>query len=328
MDVFEGVLAQDYAAGEMEILVVDGMSVDGTREVVEALRRRDPRLRLLDNPERIVSTALNRAIREARGDILVRVDGHCEIAADYVSRCVDHLENDDVDGVGGAIDTVGEGRVARAIAAAMSSAFGVGGSAFRMPQRRSHLADTIPFPAYLRRAVAQAGPFDEELVRNQDDEYNYRLRKAGARLLLAEDVVSRYYSRASFRSLFRQYFQYGFWKVRVLQKHPRQMSTRQFVPPALIAGWGATLAGAPAFGWWPFLSLTAVYALLTVAMAVPVAARAGWDLLPLLPACFATLHVSYGAGFLTGLVRFRDRWRDPAGSTGVAAQWVSEEGAW
>jgi len=275
-----------------------------------------------------VSTALNRALREARGDIFVRVDGHCEIAADYVSRCVDHLDRDGVEGVGGAIDTVGEGRVARAIAAAMSSAFGVGGSAFRMAQRRSQLADTIPFPAYLRRAVAQAGPFDEELVRNQDDEYNYRLRKAGARLLLAADVSSRYHSRASFGSLFRQYLQYGFWKVRVLQKHPRQMSARQFAPPAFVAVWGATLACAPALGWWPFLGLTGAYAFLAGVMAIPLAARAGWDLLPLAPVCFATLHVSYGVGFLAGLARFRDRWRDPAGPAGGSRPWVAEVGTW
>ena len=153
-------------------------------------------------------------------------------------------------------------------------------------------------------------------MRNQDDEYNYRLRKAGARLLLAEDVSSRYHSRASFRSLFKQYFQYGFWKVRVLQKHPRQMSARQFVPPAFVSAWLALLVAAPLLGPVPLLALTGLYAGLCAAMALTVAARAGWDLLPLLPVCFATLHVSYGSGFLTGLVRFHDRWGDVTGPSG------------
>ena len=231
----EAVLAQDYPSDRMEIIVSDGMSTDGTRKIVLKLQRHYSSITLVDNPGLIAPTALNVATAAATGDILVRVDGHCEIAPDYVSNCVRHLLEDDVDGVGGSVETIGENPAASAIAAAMSSVFGVGGSAFRTAKNTTMFVDTIPFPAYRRAIVEAAGPYDETMVRDQDDEYNYRIRKMGGRLLLAADVHSRYYSRATITSLWKQYFGYGYWKARVLWKHPKQMSTRQFVPSAFVA---------------------------------------------------------------------------------------------
>jgi succinoglycan biosynthesis protein ExoA len=230
------VLGQDYPKERLEILVVDGMSTDGTRTIVEELGHSHPeaRLRLIDNPGRIVPAGMNIGLGQASGDIVVRVDGHCEIAPDYVRRCVEHIAKDGVDGVGGSVDTVGETRTAEAIAVAMSSRFGVGDSAFRTEPGKTGPADTIPFPAYTRSVIRMAGGYDEELVRCQDDEYNYRLRGFGAKIMLAADIQSTYRSRASLRSLWKQYFQYGFWKVRVLQKHPKQMRPRQFVPPLFV----------------------------------------------------------------------------------------------
>lgn len=305
------VLAQDYPRDCLEILVVDGMSTDGTRERLFAIAREHSYVRVLDNPGRIVSTGLNTAMRLARGEIVIRVDGHCEIPPDYVSKCVRHLLAGGVDGVGGSVETVGETWVARVIAAAMSSPFGVGNSAFRTRRGASMLADTIPFPAYTRSAIERAGFYDEELVRNQDDEYNYRLRKLGARLLLAADIRCRYYSRARLRRLLSQYFQYGTWKVRVLQKHPRQMRPRQFVPPlfvlALLTSGGAAVV-IPACAA-VFIAILSVYGVASFLASALVARRAGWSVFPLLPLAFAILHVGYGAGFLWGLIRFRQRWR-------------------
>jgi cellulose synthase/poly-beta-1,6-N-acetylglucosamine synthase-like glycosyltransferase len=158
------VLAQDYPADRMEVMVVDGMSTDGTREIVESMRADSPRVQLIDNTGRIAPMALNAAIARARGEIIVRVDGHCEIERDYVRRCVEHLRNDGVDGVGGPLQTIGESFVARGIAVAMSSTFGVGDSAFRTVSNKTMLVDTIAFPAYTRDIVERVGLFDEELV--------------------------------------------------------------------------------------------------------------------------------------------------------------------
>lgn len=305
------VLAQDYPAGRIEVIVADGRSTDATRELVQEWQTRHPNLRLVDNPGQIAPTGLNAALAQARGEIIVRVDGHCELAPDYVRNCVKHLREAGVEGVGGPLETIGTTPLAAAIATAMSSAFGVGGSAFRTVKDRTMFTDTIAFPAYTRAAIERAGLFDEELVRNQDDEYNYRLRKLGARLLLAADVRARYYSRSSLKSLCRQYFQYGYWKVRVLQKHPRQMSLRQFIPPLLVAALALALLLAFVFprGWLVVAAVGGSYLAANLVASLWVAAQTGLRQFSLLPLIFLTLHLSYGAGFLLGLCKFAPRWR-------------------
>jgi succinoglycan biosynthesis protein ExoA len=280
--------------------------------MVLRLAASDARVTLVDNPGRIAPTALNAALAVARGEMVVRVDGHCEIAPDYVSRCVAHLAAGEADGVGGPLETVGETPIARVIAVAMSSGFGVGGAAFRTRKGWTGLVDTVAFPAYTRAAIDLAGPFDEELVRNQDDEYNYRLRGLGARILLAGDVHSRYHSRGSWGSLWRQYFQYGFWKVRVMQKHPAQMRLRQFAPPAFVASLLVTLTGALVFHEPRLLgcAILASYLLCLAGATVLLASGRPAGVVVRLPLAFAILHVSYGLGFLVGLVRFVARWGD------------------
>jgi glycosyltransferase involved in cell wall biosynthesis len=307
------VLAQDYPADRLEILVVDGMSRDGTREAVLTHAAADPRVRLLDNPAGIVPPGLNIGIAQARGEIVVRVDGHCEIAPDYVRRCVEHLlaghEGRPVEAVGGPIETIGETDEAAAIALAMSSWFGVGGSAFRTIKDRPLLVETVAFPAYRRSTLQRLGPFDEELVRNQDDEYNYRLLKSGGRILLSPDVRSRYYSRGNLRSLWRQYYQYGYWKVRVMQKHPRQMRARQFAPPAFVAG----LFGSAALGllFRPFRALLGAVVALYLVANVVASLSLGREHAPRLLVIHPILHLSYGLGFLVGLAHFAGRFAPP-----------------
>lgn len=308
------IFAQDYPDNCMEILVADGQSIDATRDEIRkvSITHPDIPVHIIDNPGHIVPCGMNLAMREAKGEIIVRVDGHCEIAPDYVSKCVQHILDDGVDAVGGPIETVGSTPLSRAIALAMSSTFGVGGSAFRTIKGKAMLADTIPFPAYTRRAIETAGPYDEELMRNQDDEYNYRLRKLGFKLLLSPDIRSVYYSRGSLRSLWRQYYQYGVYKVRVLQKHPAQMQARQFVPVLFVIGLfgGIPLTlFSPLFGgiW---LSAIGLYFLLDLVISVQLGRRAGWEMFRYLPLIFPILHVSYGLGFIRGLFVFRGRWRE------------------
>jgi glycosyltransferase involved in cell wall biosynthesis len=312
MRSLKAALAQDYPAGRMEILVVDGMSTDGTRDIVSSFQASHPYLRLVDNPGRIVPTGLNAGLAECSGEIIIRVDGHCEIAPDYVRRCVEHLQTDGVDAVGGPLETVGQSRTAEAIALAMSSTFGVGGSAFRTVKGKSMLTDTVAFPAYRRSILDKAGLFDEELVRNQDDEYNYRLRKRGAKILLASDVHCCYYSRSTLFLLAKQYFQYGFWKVRVLQKHPRQMQPRQFAPFLFVSTILGLLAISPLVHFASKILLVelALYVVVNLSASVMSVKRGSWRLLSLIPATFAVLHLSYGLGFCAGCIKFWNRWGD------------------
>jgi succinoglycan biosynthesis protein ExoA len=310
-DSLLSVLNQDYPREKMEILVVDGMSDDGTRETVLKLQEQYPLIRLINNPGKIVPIGMNIALQQAKGEIIVRVDGHCQIQPDYVSKCVHYLISSDIDGVGGPMETIGETDIAQGIALAMSSPFGVGGSAFRTVKNSTMLVDTVAFPAYRAETIQKNGLYDEELVRNQDDEYNYRLRASGGKILLTPDIRSRYYSRSSLKSLWRQYFQYGYWKVRVMQKHTRQMVWRQFVPPAFV-GFLVIFSLMALFSTTAFFLLLlgiAAYIAANLAASAWTAAQYGWRYFPYLVASYAILHFSYGAGFLYGLVKFASRWK-------------------
>lgn len=310
------VLAQDFPQEQTEIILVDGASDDDTVAIALRCATTEGRtIRVLDNPGRIAAKALNIGVRAARGRIVVRVDGHCVVATDFVRRSVERLgESESIGCVGGVLETVGDGLVGRAIAIAMSSRFGVGGSTFRVGTRKAIDVDTVAFPAFRADVMAHAGPFDEELVRNQDDEYSYRLRSLGYRVLLDPSIRATYFSRATLRSTLRQYRQYGWWKVRVLQKHPRQMRARQFLPPLLVAALGGGLLLTPLSSW-PLAGLLAVYGLANVTASLTVARTSGWTMFPILSAAFACLHFGYGIGFLSGLGRFVGRWHDTATPT-------------
>jgi len=305
-------LQQTYPKDLIEIIVADGRSTDATRATVEDIASEtEVSVAVVDNPGLIAPTGLNRALERARGDIIIRVDGHCEIEPSFVENCVALLQSGRADGVGGPIETIGDSLRAMAIALAMSSTFGVGGSAFRTVNNREMYTDSVAFPGYTREIIEKAGTFDEELVRNQDDEYNYRIRKLGGKILLSPSIRSRYYSRSNFRSLSRQYFQYGYWKVRILQLHPKQMSLRQFVPFFFVVSLilFALLSTVTMYGLWALLLLAGVYSVANFAASISTA-RGNIRSIPLLFLSYLLLHFSYGFGSLAGLIAFRKRWRE------------------
>jgi len=327
-DCLGAVLAQDYPAGRMEVLVVDGQSTDRTRVVVEEAAARDPwsRVRLLDNPVGSAPPALNIGIRAARGELIARVDGHTIIAPDYLRRCVETLRETGADNVGGLMRPEGRGYVGRCIALATGSRFGVGNSRFHYDEHGGE-AETVYLGCFRRVIFERVGLFDEGLIRNQDDELNDRIVASGGRIWLDPRIRSTYYNRGSYRSLWRQYYQYGYWKVRVLRRHPEARRARHLAPAALVAALAsAALVGLAALAsrlvdarhrggrpvWFGRDTLdTLVMALLTatwgvygaasVAAALVVASRAGWRFLPGLLVSFWRLHLGYGAGFLAGL---------------------------
>ncbi len=301
----DSVLAQDYPAERLEVIVVDGDSDDDSVAVLQAYGER---VRVLHNPSRIVPSAMNIGIRAARGEIVARVDAHTVLAADYLRVGVETLRRTGAENVGGPMHATGGGRVGDAIALAMASRFGIGAYFHFATEDRE--VDTVYMGMYPRVVFERIGLFDEELVRNQDDELNYRLRKHGGRIFLTTRMRSRYQNRQGIQTLARQFFQYGWWKVRVLQKHPRQMSARQFVPPLFVGSLIVTGALAPwvtAAAWLGGAAVAAYGVALAVA-ASTVARRHGRGLLAAVLAAFATMHVCWGAGFLLGGVRFAPRW--------------------
>jgi len=301
----DSVLAQDYPVEQLEVIVVDGESDDDSAAV---LRGYGDRIRVLRNPGRIVPTAMNIGIRAARGEVIARVDAHTHLAPSYIRIGVETLRQTGADDVGGPMHTLGGGRVGHAVALAMSSRFGIG--AYFHVATEDREVDTVYMGMYPRRVFEQIGLFDEELVRNQDDELNYRLRKAGGRIFLTMHMQSLYQNRQSFKTLARQFFQYGLWKIRVLQKHPRQMSVRQFVPPLFVAALlGSALAAlqSPA-GLVLLVAIVAAYAVAALAAAAVVTRQQPGADLTLVAAAFAIMHCCWGSGFLVGAARFADRW--------------------
>lgn len=310
----EAALKQKYSVDCLEILVVDGDSDDGTYEYLTNYLQQEltskplPSVRFLSNPSRYMPAGFNLALRQAQGEVIIVVGGHCLIAPDYVQQCVHILEQTQADCVGGPMVTQGETYMAQAIAQAQSSPFGVGGVAFRTGRIEGGYVDTVAFGAYRREVFDRIGTFDEELIRNQDDEFNFRLTQAGGKIWLDPAIRSVYYSRATLPRLWRQYYQYGLYKVRVIQKRQAVPSWRHLVPAlfvlalmasvvlTLITGrrvWLGSVAG-------PYLAANLAASFWT--------ARGNAIFGPVLPFAFATLHLAYGFGFLVGLWRWRAHW--------------------
>jgi glycosyltransferase involved in cell wall biosynthesis len=297
------VLAQDYP--HYEVLIADGMSTDRTRAIIAGLAEKTHvPVTIIDNPAGIVPTGWNKALAAAKGAIIVRVDGHTIIEPDYVRECVAALDRTGADNVGGRMNAVGTTAWGRAIAAATSSPFGVGSALFHYAETETEV-DTVYMGAWRRDVFERIGGFDEAMVRNQDDEFNYRLRASGGKILLTPRIRSTYYNRGDLKKLWKQYFEYGYYKVLVLRKHPRQMSLRQFIPPLFVAGLVVGLPLALLNGILAILYLLAigVYAALNAVFSLRIGMKnGGIGFASRLIATFAALHLAYGAGFWMGVL--------------------------
>ena len=310
----DSVLRQDYPQERMEILIADGMSTDGTRAIIREYQNRYDNVHLLDNPGKIVPTGMNIALLQAKGEFIVRVDGHTIVAPDYVRMCLDTFFRTKADNVGGCMTTTGSTKFGQAIAVATSTSFGIGNSRFHYAQGEEEV-DSVYMGAWPKATFRKVGLFDEELVRDQDDEFNYRTRSRQGKIILNPLIRSTYTVRNSPKALWKQYFQYGFYKVRVLQKHPRQMSLRQFIPPLFVLSLIMAFICSLIFSWgWIMLTAVAgIYLLTNLSASLIISLSKGMRFFPYLPLAYAILHLSYGLGFLAGLIGFWNRWSDREG---------------
>jgi glycosyltransferase involved in cell wall biosynthesis len=303
------ILGQDYPGNQTEVIFIDGGSRDKTQEILNTYTGNHLHFKVLNNPQRYVSYALNLGIAQSKGEVIIRIDAHARYPSDYVSKLVEGLYSLNADNVGGSWLTVpsGKGIKAEAIALAMSSVFGVGNALYRLNVKKVRQVDTVPFGCYRREVFEKCGLFDEELIRNQDDEFNARLIKAGGRIFLIPDVRITYFARESIRKAMKMFFQYGYFKPLVNLKLGRPATIRQFIPPAYLL-FLCLLIISSLWNWWMitiFGLALGIHLLFGFIFSIPPAAKTGrFGLIFLLPIVFLLVHLSYGYGYISGFLRF------------------------
>jgi glycosyltransferase involved in cell wall biosynthesis len=304
----DALLTNDYPADRTEILIVDGMSQDGTREIAARATAAHPSVRLLDNAKMKTPAALNIGLAHARGSIIMRMDAHAICPSHYISTLVQYLRASGADNVGGLCRTCAadSGVMAGAIAATLSHPFGVGNSYFRIGTTVPRWVDTVPFGCYRREVFDRIGAFDEDLPRNQDDEFNMRLLRAGGKILLVPDVVCDYYSRGLLRKLSLMMYQYGLFKPLVVRKVQGFLTLRQIVPALLLLF--LVVTGVASFfhpiGLILFACITSLYVTALISSALTIAWRSKFSHGLASLVAFPCIHFSYGIGYWVGLWRF------------------------
>lgn len=299
---------QTFPRQQMEILIADGLSTDKTRDEIHKFvaNHADMQVVVLDNPRRSIPSGLNTALREAKGDFIVRVDAHSKPYPDYVEHCVAALKSELGDNVGGIWEILpgGDGWIARSIAAAASHPLGVGDARYRVGGD-AQAVDTVPFGSYHRSLIEKIGYFDESLLTNEDYEFNVRIREAGGTVWFDPSIRTGYYARADIASLARQYFRYGYWKGRMLLRYPNTIRWRQLLPPLFILAMIALLilsvfwSGATLI----LLAMIGVYILILVAAGVLLALKKGdLSLIIGFPMAAVTMHLSWGSALLWSIL--------------------------
>jgi len=298
----ESVLKNNYK--DIKVIVCDGKSTDNTQDIVRRLEAIHPQVKLLINERETTPFALNLGIKSINSDVYLILGAHAELALDHIENAVQLLNKKyEVGCVGGILENVYSDDTSEAIGMAMSSRFGVGDAKFRTGAKDGYV-DTVAFGAYRKEVFEKIGYFDDELTRNQDDEFNYRLTQSGFKIYFSNSIRSKYYVRGSFEKLFKQYYQYGYWKVLVNKKHNTITTIRQLIPLffVLFLIFGGGLAFLSKFVMSTFVIVLLLYFLLGGFSAVNQAKgilKTGKVLL-----AFFILHISYGIGYLIGLFDF------------------------
>lgn len=308
--VLDSVIAQSIGMERLDIIVLDGMSKDKTKEIVEEYGKRYSNIRCIANPGKTAPHALNIGIENAKGDVVVRMDAHSIYPKNYVEVLVNELVRLNADNVGAACITLpgNDSDVALAIATAMAHKFGVGDSDFRVSRGVTKEVDTVPFGCYRRDVFERIGNFDTDLTRNQDDEFNARLIENGGKIYLIGGLEIQYFARENFRKLAKMYYQYGLFKPLVNKKRKHPATLRQFAPPLFVLAWIFAILWFILGPFWPSVPLLALFLVyfvpsfyfgfkLAINMKKP-------SFIFLMPMSFFWMHFSYGWGYLNGIINF------------------------
>lgn len=296
-------LCQDYPVSLMEWIFVDGNSTDDTIDRLQKYKEQYPDLIVIkNNPHKIVPYAMNIGIAASKGKYIVRLDAHADYKEDYISKCVYYLDNNEAENIGGVAETRANGFIGNCIAKILSSRFGVGNSEFRT-NGKSGYVDTVPFGAFRREVFSKYGGYDERLVRNQDNEMNYRIRKNGGRIYLAEDIHLSYYCRDSVKGIVDMAQKNGMWNVITMKLCPGTMGVRHFAPLSFVL----SIIGFSVLGiflnifWWFLCAELCLYLILDIifTLKIAISLKETFTIIILFP----TFHISYGIGSLKGIIK-------------------------
>jgi len=304
----DSIIAQDYPQEKLEVIVVDGMSDDGTRDILKNYIRKHKNIRVLDNPKKITPCALNIGIENSQGDLIVWMSAHNEYEKEYVSKCVKYLVRFNADAVGGIIKASPRkaSLVGKLICTAISHPFGIGKSIHKIGSKNPQWVDTAFGVCYKREIFEKVGIFNENLVRGQDMEFSLRLKKAGLRTLLVPEITSRYYPRQGLKSFIKHNFINGFWAILPLKYTSiMPVSWRHLIPLAFVSS--VIIFGILSFFFqiffWPFLLIIGSYSLSSIYSSTKISFKENnLTYLLVMPLTFASLHVSYGLGSVWGVL--------------------------
>lgn len=301
----DSILLQGDMVGEIEILVVDGRSNDGTRDILKGFEKKHSNIKMIDNPGKVTPIALNLGIKNSKGKFICIMGAHAEYQKDFLYNCVNLLNNNnEFDCVGGPIISLGINFFSKATAIAMSSFIGVGNAKHRFPDYEGE-AEMACFPMFRKEVFEKIGYYDETLIKNQDDEFCFRLRLNGGKIFISPKVKSSYYVRDSISRLFRQYFEYGRWRIAVLKKHKEPISYRQQIPAAFyMLMILLLLSGIIIKNFFLALFLPVLYLSVLLFYSFSLFRKEKFKVLILIPVSAVTLHFSYALGFIRGLLSF------------------------
>ena len=306
--LLEALRNQTFPHTDAEVIISDGMSTDGTRAEVAAFQKEFPDLvvRVVDNTQRTIPSAVNRALEASQGEIVVRLDAHSKPYPDYIEKCVTLLEAGAGDNVGGVweIHPGAQTWVAKAIATAAAHPLAVGDAMYRHTKRAAEV-DTVPFGSFKRQLLDRVGYFNEKLLTNEDYEFNVRVKKAGGRIWLDPSIRSIYFARSTLMELARQYWRYGFWKWRMLRDNPKTLRWRQALPPLFVlslVGLGMLSFFFPLARWLLMGELILYFFTLILAGAFTAFRQKKFHLLPGLVLVIPVMHISWGGGFLWSML--------------------------
>lgn len=311
LDLLDAIYKQTFPRADLEVVIADGMSIDHTRSKIAAFAdsHADLHIALVDNPKRIIPAALNEALKESQGEIIVRLDGHSIPYPDYIERCVAALQAGIGTNVGGIweIQPGAKTWLARAIAAAAAHPLGVGDAMYRRAAKAASV-DTVPFGAFHREVLATIGFFDETLPTNEDYEFNARIRKSGGVIWLDPTIRSVYFSRSTLIELAKQYWRYGFWKWQMLRRYPDTLRWRQGLPPLFVISLFAGIVLSI------FVNIFRIIFTAEIALYLLILTMAGFrsatrkkdpTLIFGLPLAIITMHISWGTGFLWSMIKVK-----------------------